>query len=130
MLSWLTSSDSLVSVLTTGLEDCVQISFFNVCSKILDIFYQTCEVYNMSGYNDDTSRYNDALEGLGYIMQQEDMNLNEDRKAPLREKDLSTKREMVVQYISATAKSVFFMSIFCNPTQLFHYICLAMVYDL
>ncbi|KAI1234920.1 Protein diaphanous 2, partial [Lamprotornis superbus] len=35
----------------------------------------------------------------------EDMNLNEDRKAPLRDKDLSTKREMVVQYISATAKS-------------------------
>ncbi|XP_028315109.1 protein diaphanous homolog 2 isoform X3 [Gouania willdenowi] len=35
----------------------------------------------------------------------EDMNLNEERKAPLREKDLSTKREMVVQYISATAKS-------------------------
>nr|CAG32047.1 hypothetical protein RCJMB04_16j11 [Gallus gallus] len=36
----------------------------------------------------------------------EDMNLNEERKAPLREKDLSTKREMVVQYISATAKSM------------------------
>uniref|UniRef100_A0A8B9C2Y7 Diaphanous related formin 2 n=1 Tax=Anser brachyrhynchus TaxID=132585 RepID=A0A8B9C2Y7_9AVES len=36
----------------------------------------------------------------------EDMNLNEDRKAPLRDKDLTTKREMVVQYISATAKSV------------------------
>ncbi|NXU96729.1 DIAP2 protein, partial [Cettia cetti] len=36
---------------------------------------------------------------------QEDMNLNEERKAPLRDKDLSTKREMVVQYISATAKS-------------------------
>ncbi|XP_061862284.1 protein diaphanous homolog 2 isoform X2 [Colius striatus] len=36
----------------------------------------------------------------------EDMNLNEDRKAPLREKDLTTKREMVVQYISATAKSI------------------------
>ncbi|XP_053734744.1 protein diaphanous homolog 2 isoform X2 [Synchiropus splendidus] len=35
----------------------------------------------------------------------EDMNLNEDKKAPLRGKDLSTKREMVVQYISATAKS-------------------------
>uniref|UniRef100_A0A8C4FE27 Diaphanous-related formin 2 n=1 Tax=Dicentrarchus labrax TaxID=13489 RepID=A0A8C4FE27_DICLA len=33
------------------------------------------------------------------------MNLNEERKAPLRGKDLSTKREMVVQYISATAKS-------------------------
>lgn len=41
-----------------------------------------------------------------YIPVKEDMNLNEDRKAPLREKDLSTKREMVVQYISATAKSV------------------------
>lgn len=37
---------------------------------------------------------------------QEDMNLNEERKAPLRDKDLGTKREMVVQYISATAKSV------------------------
>ncbi|TMS17447.1 Protein diaphanous-like protein 2, partial [Larimichthys crocea] len=36
----------------------------------------------------------------------EDMNLNEERKAPLRGKDLSTKREMVVQYISATAKSI------------------------
>ncbi|KAM4732825.1 protein diaphanous homolog 2 isoform 2-T3 [Anableps anableps] len=35
----------------------------------------------------------------------EDMNLNEERKAPLRGKDLATKREMVVQYISATAKS-------------------------
>ena len=37
---------------------------------------------------------------------QEDMNLNEERKAPLRDKDFTTKREMVVQYISATAKSV------------------------
>ncbi|XP_051505681.1 protein diaphanous homolog 2-like isoform X4 [Myxocyprinus asiaticus] len=36
----------------------------------------------------------------------EDMNLNEERKAPLRGKGLSTKREMVVQYISATAKSI------------------------
>ncbi|XP_040180962.1 protein diaphanous homolog 2 isoform X2 [Rana temporaria] len=35
----------------------------------------------------------------------EDMNLNEERKAPLRLKDLSRKHEMVVQYISATAKS-------------------------
>ncbi|XP_054887040.1 protein diaphanous homolog 2-like isoform X5 [Poeciliopsis prolifica] len=36
----------------------------------------------------------------------EDMNLNEDRKAPLRGKELGIKREMVVQYISATAKSI------------------------
>uniref|UniRef100_A0A8D0HE98 Diaphanous related formin 2 n=1 Tax=Sphenodon punctatus TaxID=8508 RepID=A0A8D0HE98_SPHPU len=35
----------------------------------------------------------------------EDMNLNEERKAPLRNKELTTKREMVVQYVSATAKS-------------------------
>uniref|UniRef100_A0A4X2K7I4 Diaphanous related formin 2 n=1 Tax=Vombatus ursinus TaxID=29139 RepID=A0A4X2K7I4_VOMUR len=35
----------------------------------------------------------------------EDMNLNEERKAPLRDKDFGTKHEMVVQYISATSKS-------------------------
>ncbi|XP_026130499.1 protein diaphanous homolog 3 [Carassius auratus] len=34
----------------------------------------------------------------------EDMNLNEEKKAPLREKDLSTKREMVLQYIITAAK--------------------------
>ncbi|XP_067890209.1 protein diaphanous homolog 3-like [Heterodontus francisci] len=33
----------------------------------------------------------------------EDMNLSEERKAPLREKDMSTKREMVVHYIGATS---------------------------
>ncbi len=37
---------------------------------------------------------------------QEDMNLNEEKKAPLREKDLSTKREMVLQYIITAAKTV------------------------
>lgn len=46
---------------------------------------------------------------------QEDMNLNEERKAPLRNKDLITKREMVVQYISATAKSVSRKSFFPLP---------------
>ncbi|XP_065437229.1 protein diaphanous homolog 3 isoform X1 [Chrysemys picta bellii] len=35
----------------------------------------------------------------------EDMNLNEDRKTPLREKDLSTKKEMVMQYISTASKA-------------------------
>ncbi|KAL7867363.1 hypothetical protein AOLI_G00151770 [Acnodon oligacanthus] len=35
----------------------------------------------------------------------EDMNLNEDKRAPLREKDLSTKREMVLQYIVTAAKT-------------------------
>ncbi|XP_045146508.1 protein diaphanous homolog 2 isoform X2 [Echinops telfairi] len=36
----------------------------------------------------------------------EDMNLNEERKAPLRNKDFTIKREMVGQYISATTKSI------------------------
>lgn len=44
------------------------------------------------------------------------MNLNEERKAPLRGKELSTRREMVVQYISATAKSV---SVKVNLTAVF-----------
>ncbi|XP_066562772.1 protein diaphanous homolog 3 isoform X1 [Amia ocellicauda] len=35
----------------------------------------------------------------------EDMNLNEDKKAPLREKDLNTKKEMVIQYISTASKT-------------------------
>ncbi|XP_060732155.1 protein diaphanous homolog 3 isoform X1 [Tachysurus vachellii] len=35
----------------------------------------------------------------------EDMNLNEEKRAPLREKDLSTKREMVLQYIVTAAKT-------------------------
>ncbi|XP_030581251.1 protein diaphanous homolog 3 isoform X2 [Archocentrus centrarchus] len=35
----------------------------------------------------------------------EDMNLNEDKKTPLREKDLNTKREMVIQYMFAASKT-------------------------
>lgn len=35
----------------------------------------------------------------------EDMNLNEDRKAPLREKDLAIKKEMVMQYISTASQA-------------------------
>ncbi|KAI4896390.1 hypothetical protein NFI96_019950 [Prochilodus magdalenae] len=41
----------------------------------------------------------------------EDMNLNEDKKAPLRQKDLSTKREMVLQYIVTAAKTVYFVGL-------------------
>uniref|UniRef100_A0A8B9F1L0 Diaphanous related formin 3 n=1 Tax=Amazona collaria TaxID=241587 RepID=A0A8B9F1L0_9PSIT len=36
----------------------------------------------------------------------EDMNLNEEKKMPLREKDFNTKKEMVMQYISTASKSV------------------------
>ncbi|XP_073899387.1 protein diaphanous homolog 3 isoform X3 [Castor canadensis] len=35
----------------------------------------------------------------------EDMNLNEDKKAPLREKDFSIKKEMVIQYINTASKT-------------------------
>ncbi|KAM3877205.1 protein diaphanous homolog 3-like [Diretmus argenteus] len=35
----------------------------------------------------------------------EDMNLNEDKKAPLRDKDLNTKRDMVIQYICTASKT-------------------------
>ncbi|XP_072321753.1 protein diaphanous homolog 3-like [Eucyclogobius newberryi] len=34
----------------------------------------------------------------------EDMNLNEEKKTPLREKDLNTKREMVIRYMATAAK--------------------------
>lgn len=34
------------------------------------------------------------------------MNLNEDKKAPLREKDFSIKKEMVMQYINTASKTV------------------------
>uniref|UniRef100_A0A4W3HJI5 Diaphanous-related formin 3 n=1 Tax=Callorhinchus milii TaxID=7868 RepID=A0A4W3HJI5_CALMI len=46
------------------------------------------------------------------IPPKEDMNLNEDRKAPLREKDINTKREMVMQYVSAASKTVSEINIF------------------
>uniref|UniRef100_A0A674NND4 Diaphanous-related formin 3 n=1 Tax=Takifugu rubripes TaxID=31033 RepID=A0A674NND4_TAKRU len=36
----------------------------------------------------------------------EDMNLNEEKKTPLRDKDLSTKREMVTQYIFTASKAI------------------------
>ncbi|CAB1441867.1 unnamed protein product [Pleuronectes platessa] len=35
----------------------------------------------------------------------EDMNLNEEKKTPLREKDLNKKREMVIQYIFTASKT-------------------------
>ncbi|XP_061618855.1 protein diaphanous homolog 3-like isoform X3 [Phyllopteryx taeniolatus] len=35
----------------------------------------------------------------------EDMNLNEEKKTPLRDKDLNTKREMVIQYVCTSSKA-------------------------
>lgn len=40
---------------------------------------------------------------------QEDMNLSEEKKTPLRDKDLSTKREMVIQYMFTASKTVSFL---------------------
>lgn len=45
------------------------------------------------------------------------MNLNEDKRAPLREKDLSTKREMVLQYIVTAAKTVSLSNAHTHITQ-------------
>uniref|UniRef100_A0A8D0AG91 Diaphanous-related formin 3 n=1 Tax=Sander lucioperca TaxID=283035 RepID=A0A8D0AG91_SANLU len=43
---------------------------------------------------------------LFFFLSQEDMNLNEEKKTPLREKDLNTKREMVIQYVFTASKTV------------------------
>lgn len=40
------------------------------------------------------------------------MNLNEEKKTPLREKDLNTKREMVIQYIFTASKTVSLFKLF------------------
>ena len=50
--------------------------------------------------------YLDSKTRLFNCVFQEDMNLNEDKKAPLREKDFSTKKEMVMQYINTASKTV------------------------
>lgn len=47
------------------------------------------------------------------------MNLNEEKKTPLRDKDLNTKREMVTQYIFAASKAVSF-----SFQESFHFYCL------
>lgn len=44
------------------------------------------------------------------------MNLNEDKKAPLREKGLNMKREMVIQYMFTASKTVSFT--FCFSVEL------------
>ncbi|XP_060797729.1 protein diaphanous homolog 3 isoform X1 [Neoarius graeffei] len=59
-----------------------------------------------SEFEDLSSRITSEKEILAlFEKMMEDMNLNEDKRAPLREKDLSTKREMVLQYIVTAAKT-------------------------
>lgn len=55
------------------------------------------------------------------------MNLNEEKKTPLREKDLNTKREMVIQYIFTASKTVsfgYFTLYSCHL--LYHSLCFLM----
>ncbi|XP_068123929.1 protein diaphanous homolog 3 isoform X2 [Hyperolius riggenbachi] len=57
-----------------------------------------------SEYDDFTAKHLSDKEVLAlFEKMMEDMNLNEDRKAPLREKDLATKKDMVIQYISTAS---------------------------
>ncbi|KAF7703658.1 hypothetical protein HF521_022665 [Silurus meridionalis] len=59
-----------------------------------------------SEFEDLSSRITSEKEILAlFEKMMEDMNLNEDKRAPLREKDLSMKREMVLQYIVTAAKT-------------------------
>ncbi|XP_076880922.1 protein diaphanous homolog 3-like isoform X2 [Brachyhypopomus gauderio] len=59
-----------------------------------------------SEFEDFSSRITSEKEILAlFEKMMEDMNLNEDKRAPLREKDLGTKREMVLQYVITAAKT-------------------------
>ncbi|KAM9461087.1 protein diaphanous homolog 3 [Clarias gariepinus] len=61
---------------------------------------------NSSEVEDLSSRITSEKEILAlFEKMMEDMNLNEDKRAPLREKDLSKKKEMVLQYIVTAAKT-------------------------
>ncbi|XP_028834899.1 protein diaphanous homolog 3 isoform X2 [Denticeps clupeoides] len=67
---------------------------------------QSSSDLSTSEFEDLSSRITSEKEILAlFEKMMEDMNLNEDKKAPLREKDLSTKREMVLQYIITAAKT-------------------------
>ncbi|KAF4083396.1 hypothetical protein AMELA_G00140710 [Ameiurus melas] len=66
----------------------------------------SCDWSTSSEFEDLSSRITSEKEILAlFEKMMEDMNLNEDKRAPLREKDLSKKREMVLQYIVTAAKT-------------------------
>uniref|UniRef100_A0A8C3GT49 Diaphanous related formin 3 n=1 Tax=Corvus moneduloides TaxID=1196302 RepID=A0A8C3GT49_CORMO len=60
------------------------------------------EIKNMQ--NTGLSTFINVLGSIKQSFSVEDMNLNEDKKMPLREKDFNTKKEMVMQYISTASK--------------------------
>ncbi|MEJ1280553.1 hypothetical protein NN561_011498 [Cricetulus griseus] len=72
---------------------------------------------HLSGSSDHSSAFSETRENIPKPLSEnevlklfenmmEDMNLNEDKKAPLREKDFSIKKEMVMQYINTASKTV------------------------
>uniref|UniRef100_A0AAY4DQV6 Diaphanous-related formin 3 n=1 Tax=Denticeps clupeoides TaxID=299321 RepID=A0AAY4DQV6_9TELE len=71
----------------------------------MDVLPFATQFFSPSSTPDSKALLTEFLKHLRYALS-EDMNLNEDKKAPLREKDLSTKREMVLQYIITAAKTV------------------------
>ncbi|XP_028972645.2 protein diaphanous homolog 3 isoform X2 [Esox lucius] len=65
-----------------------------------------CSSSSAAEFEELSSKITSEKEILGlFEKMMEDMNLNEDKKAPLREKDLNTKREMVIQYIITASKT-------------------------
>uniref|UniRef100_A0A8C2QL39 Diaphanous related formin 3 n=1 Tax=Cricetulus griseus TaxID=10029 RepID=A0A8C2QL39_CRIGR len=71
---------------------------------------------HLSGSSDHSSAFSETRENIPKPLSEnevlklfenmmEDMNLNEDKKAPLREKDFSIKKEMVMQYINTASKT-------------------------
>ncbi|XP_043928823.1 protein diaphanous homolog 3 isoform X2 [Protopterus annectens] len=62
-----------------------------------------CSSTSPSEYDEFSSKLLSEKEVLAlFEKMMEDMNLNEDRKTPLREKDFAIKKEMVMQYITAS----------------------------
>ncbi|XP_029936589.1 protein diaphanous homolog 3 isoform X3 [Myripristis murdjan] len=59
-----------------------------------------------AGFEDLSSKITSEKEILAlFEKMMEDMNLNEEKKTPLRDKDLNTKREMVIRYIVTASKT-------------------------
>uniref|UniRef100_A0A8D0ABC5 Diaphanous-related formin 3 n=1 Tax=Sander lucioperca TaxID=283035 RepID=A0A8D0ABC5_SANLU len=63
------------------------------------------EVFALTLIIDTLTLISSQMLTLLFVLKVEDMNLNEEKKTPLREKDLNTKREMVIQYVFTASKT-------------------------
>lgn len=101
-------------LLTTSISNTIFLLSRNLLKSLYDSLVSFVWIKDFVTYYDgDSYKAGHNTEGLKMIFSlyvvlcfQEDMNLNEEKKAPLREKDLGTKREMVLQYIITAAKTV------------------------